>query len=72
MQAFLDSSGRAGIVYVSLGTVCSIGAEEFKELALALSTLPAHVVWKVGKDDMPAGLDMASLGLGSKVKVRYP
>jgi len=72
MQAFLDSSGRAGIVYVSLGTVCSIGAEEFKELALALSNLPAHVVWKVGKDDMPAGLDMASLGLGSKVKVRYP
>lgn len=57
---------------MSLGTVCSIGAAEFTELASALSALPAHVVWKVGKDDLPAGLDLGSLGLGSKVKVRHP
>ncbi len=70
-QAFLESSGDAGVVYVSLGTVCSIGPAEFRELASALSALPAHVVWKVGKDDLPAGLDLGSLGLGSKVKVRH-
>ena len=57
---------------MSLGTVCSIGAAEFRELASALSALPAHVVWKVGKDDLPAGLDLGSLGLGSKVKVIHP
>ncbi len=71
VQAFLESSGDAGVVYVSLGTVCSIGAAEFRELASALSALPAHVVWKVGKDDLPAGLDLGSLGLGDKVKVRH-
>ena len=71
VQAFLESSGDAGVVYVSLGTVCSIGPVEFKELASALSALPAHVVWKVGKDDLPAGLDLGSLGLGNKVKVRH-
>ena len=60
------------MVYVSLGTVCSIAAAEFKELASALSALPAHVVWKVGKDDLPTGLDLGSLGLGSKVKVGCP
>ena len=72
LQAFLASSGDAGVVYVSLGTVCSIGAAEFRELASALSALPAHVVWKVGKDDLPAGLDLGSLALGSKVKVTHP
>ena len=69
MQEFLDSSGEGGVVYVSLGTVCSIGAEEFRELASALSGLPAHVVWKASKDDMPAGMELGSLGLGSNVKV---
>lgn len=57
---------------MSLGTVCSIGAEEFWELAGALSELPARVVWKVGRDDMPAGLDPGSLALGSNVKVWRP
>ena len=54
------------MVYVSLGTVCSIAAAEFKELASALSALPAHVVWKVGKDDLPTGLDLGSLGFGQQ------
>ncbi|CAK0754688.1 hypothetical protein CVIRNUC_002317 [Coccomyxa viridis] len=69
LQAFLDSSGEGGVVYVSLGTVCSIGAEEFRELASALSGLPAHVVWKASEADMPAGMHLGSLGLGSNVKV---
>ena len=69
MQEFVDSSGEAGVVYVSLGTVCSIGAEEFWELASALSGLPAHVVWKVSQDDMPAGMELGNMGLGSNVKV---
>ena len=67
----MDSSGEAGVVYVSLGTVCSIGAEEFRELASALSGLPAHVVWKASEDDMPAGMQLGSLGLGSNVKVTF-
>ena len=71
VQAFLDSSGEGGVVYVSLGTVCSIGAEEFRELAAALSGLPAHVVWKASEDDMPAGMHLGSLGLGSNVKVIF-
>ena len=71
MQAFLDSSGEGGVVYVSLGTVCSIGAEEFRELASALSGLPVHVVWKASEDDMPAGMHLSSMGLGSNVKVRF-
>ena len=69
MQAFLDSSGEGGVVYVSLGTVCSIGADEFRELASALSGLPAHVVWKASEADMPAGMHLGSLDLGSNVKV---
>ena len=71
MQAFLDSSGEGGVVYVSLGTVCSIGAKEFRELASALSGLPAHVLWKASEDDMPAGMHLGSLGLGSNVKVIF-
>lgn len=68
-QEFLEGAGDTGAVYVSLGTVCSIGAEEFRELAAALSSLPTRVVWKVGRDDLPAGLDLGNLGLGSNVKV---
>jgi hypothetical protein len=68
-QDFLEGAGDTGAVYVSLGTVCSIGAEEFRELAAALSSLPTRVVWKVGRDDLPAGLDLGNLGLGSNVKV---
>ena len=68
-QEFLEGAGDTGAVYVSLGTVCSIGAEEFRELAAAMSSLPTRVVWKVGRDDLPAGLDLGNLGLGSNVKV---
>jgi hypothetical protein len=68
-QDFLEGAGDTGAVYVSLGTVCTIGAEEFRELASALSNLPRRVVWKVGRDDLPTGLDLGSLGLGRNVKV---
>ena len=55
-------------MYVSLGTVCSIGAAEFAELAAALSGLPCRVIWKVGRDDLPAGVSLSGLGLGDNVK----
>ncbi len=66
----MASSGDRGVVYVSLGTVCSIGAQEFRELASALSALPAHVIWKVGADDLPQGVSLAALGLSDNVKAR--
>ena len=56
-------------MYVSLGTVCSIGAGELAELAAALSSLPCRVVWKVGPDDLPARVSLPGLGLGANVKV---
>ncbi len=59
-------------MYVSLGTVCSIGAQEFRELAAALSALPSRVIWKVGADDLPQGVSLASLGLADNVKVWIP
>ena len=65
----MEGSGEAGVVYVSLGTVCSIGEAELRELARALSRLPCRVIWKVGADDLPEGLAMAALGLGSNIKV---
>lgn len=68
MQDWLEGAGEAGAVYVSLGTVCSIGAAEFAELAAALSGLPCRVIWKVGRDDLPAGVSLSGLGLGDNVK----
>ncbi|BDA41086.1 UDP-glucuronosyltransferase 2B20 [Coccomyxa sp. Obi] len=69
LEEFMAGSGDMGVVYVSLGTVCSIGAQEFRKLAAALSALPAHVIWKVGADDLPEGVSLAALGLGDNVKV---
>ena len=69
LQEFVGGSGQAGVVYVSLGTVCSIGPQEFRELAAALSALPARVIWKVGADDLPEGVTLPSLGLADNVKV---
>lgn len=70
LQEFVGGSGEAGVVYVSLGTVCSIGPQEFRELAAALSALPARVIWKVGMDDLPEGVTLPSLGLADNLKVR--
>lgn len=68
-QAFVNGSGAAGVVYTSLGTVCSIGDGEFRELAQALTALaPTRVLWKVAPDDLPQGLTLAGLGLGLNVK----
>jgi hypothetical protein len=66
----MEGSGEGGVVYVSLGTVCSIAAEEFQEMASALSALPLRVVWKVGRDDLPDGFVLEQLRVGSNVKVR--
>ena len=68
----MAGSGDAGVVYVSLGTVCSIGVQEFRELAAAVSATPARVIWKVGADDLPEGVSLAALSLGDNVKVRPP
>lgn len=69
LQDFVEGAGEAGVVYVSLGTVCSIGADEFQAMAAALSALPARVVWKVGKDDLPGGLSLQEVRLEDNVKV---
>ena len=55
-QGFVEGAGEAGVVYVSLGTVCSVGEAELRELARALSGLPCRVIWKVGapaRDHLP-------------------
>lgn len=70
-QEFMAGSGDAGVVYASMGTVCSIGPEEFAELAAALSALqPTRVLWKLGAGDLPDGISLPSMGLGPNVKAR--
>ena len=66
----MEGAGEAGVVYVSLGTVCSIGEGELRELAAALSGVPTRVIWKVGAGDLPEGLTIAALGLGANIKAR--
>ena len=70
-QAFVEGSGQSGVVYVSMGTVCSSGAEDFRQLAVALSSLQARVVWKVSREDVPKEVDISQLGLGDNVMVRH-
>ena len=71
-QALLAGAGEAGAVYVSMGTLCNFGREEFAAIAAALGALRHAVVWKLAPGDLPGNATVDSLGLAPNVKARSP
>ena len=69
-QALLAGAGEAGAVYVSMGTLCNFGREEFAAIAAALGELRHAVVWKLAPGDLPGNATVDSLGLAPNVKAR--
>ena len=67
-QALLAGAGAEGVVYVSMGTLCNFGPEEFVHIAAALSALRHTVVWKLAPGDLPGNATTDSLGLAPNVK----
>ena len=69
-QVLLEEAGPEGAVYASMGTLCNFGANEFVEIAHALSALPNLVIWKLAPGDLPGNATVAALNLTANVKVR--
>ena len=68
-QEYMSAVGTGGMVYASLGTVCSVDASEYLSIAAALSGLDVPVIWKLGPWDLPPGLAIDDLNIGPNVKV---
>jgi len=64
-----DAALGDGAVFASLGTLVTVGLEEYRAVAAALSALPARVVWKLAPTDLPPGVTVADLGVGPRVTV---
>lgn len=61
---------RGGVVFASLGTLCTFGLEGFRRIAVALGALPQRVIWKLAPDDLPDNTTISALPLAPNVHVR--
>lgn len=68
-QALLEGTD-SGVVYASLGTLCTFGLEGFRRVAAALGALPQRVVWKLAPGDLPGNATLGALRLAPNLRVR--
>lgn len=61
---------RGGVVFASLGTLCTFGLEGFRRIAVALGALPQRVIWKLAPGDLPDNTTLSALPLTPNVHVR--
>ena len=61
---------RGGVVFASLGTLCTFGLEGFRRIAVALGALPQRVIWKLAPGDLPDNTTVSALSLAPNVHVR--
>ena len=59
-----------GVVFASLGTLCTFGLEGFRRIAAALGALPQRVIWKLAPGDLPGNSTLSALPLTPNVHVR--
>ncbi|KAK9838454.1 hypothetical protein WJX81_000210 [Elliptochloris bilobata] len=67
-QAMLEGA-HGGVVFASLGTLCTFGLEGFRRIAAALGALPQCVIWKLAPGDLPDNTTLAALRLAPNVQV---
>ena len=67
-QTLLEGA-HDGVVFASLGTLCTFGLEGFRRIAAALGALPQRVIWKLAPGDLPDNATLAALRLAPNVRV---
>ncbi|CAL8464217.1 g3752 [Coccomyxa elongata] len=69
LEEFMAGAGEQGVLFVAMGTVATLGLRERQAMAAAFAQLPAHVLWRLSKLEVPDGNALAALSLGNNTKV---
>ncbi|BDA49336.1 UDP-glucuronosyltransferase 2A1 [Coccomyxa sp. Obi] len=69
LEEFMANAGERGVLYVAMGTVATLGLKERQAMAAAFAQLPARVLWRLSKSEVPDENALAALTLGNNTKV---
>ncbi|BDA49333.1 UDP-glucuronosyltransferase 2A1 [Coccomyxa sp. Obi] len=69
LEEFMEGAGNNGVLLVAMGTIATLGLKERQAMAAAFAKLPARVLWRLSKSEVPNQNAITALNLGNNTKV---